>query len=376
MAPSLTPEEVADYSQTRQPAIIASSVVFLVLCNVSVFVRILSQLRVSRRLFVDDYAIIFAAVCSDVTGALYLNATSNGLGLHVYRVLAEDPNPPHRLIALFEALYINAVLTGPCFLSIKISLLWFYRRAFLVHQRWLAIAWWINLVYIILWAIGSTIFYILQCIPPDYYWRRTYLLFKITPPSLVHGQCNSDTAVLVALPLIFSLISDFGILVLPVVTLSRLKLRTSKKLGLLAIFSLGLLACICEIVRIWLEVTVPAFADPTYANINFVIFTFAEGNIAIAAACMPLIASQWRHVAQRVHSSRNGGSSGSTISLKPVQGSSSANAQNGSCSQGRMSEGSQESTRVDEDGIPSKVDNGIGVRNDIDVEWGRMEPRG
>ena len=140
-----------------------------------------------------------------------------------------------------QALYLNAVLTGPSFLAIKISLLWFYRRTFLVHQRWLFIAWWINLIYIILWAIGSTLFYIFQCIAPQYYWQRLYVLFKIPPPSPISGQCNSATRVLVALPLIFSLVSDFGILLLPVTTVSQLQMRTGRKIGLIAVFSLGLL---------------------------------------------------------------------------------------------------------------------------------------
>ena len=119
--------------------------------------------------------------------------------------------------------------------------LWFYRRTLLVHQRWLLIAWWINLIQIILWVIGSTLFYIFQCIPPGHYWQRMYVSFQIPPPSPVSGQCNSATPVLVALPLISSLISDFGILVLPVTIVSRLHMRTCREIGLIAVFSLGLL---------------------------------------------------------------------------------------------------------------------------------------
>ena len=62
MASSLTSEEIAHYSDTKQPAIVGTSVVFLVLCNVCVLTRVLSQFRVSKRLFLDDYSIIFAAV--------------------------------------------------------------------------------------------------------------------------------------------------------------------------------------------------------------------------------------------------------------------------------------------------------------------------
>ena len=141
-----------------------------------------------------------------------------------------------------HALYLNGVPTDPCFLAIKISFLWFYRRSFLIHQRWLFTAWWINVTYIILWVVGSTLFYISLCIPPDYYWKRLYVLSERLPPSPVSGQCNSTMPVLVALPSIISLISDFGILLLPVTTLSQLHMQTRSKLGLIAVFSLGLLS--------------------------------------------------------------------------------------------------------------------------------------
>ena len=64
MASRLTPEQEANYYQSKQPAIVATCVIFLILCNASVLVRILSQWRISKRLFIDDFAIIFAAVCS------------------------------------------------------------------------------------------------------------------------------------------------------------------------------------------------------------------------------------------------------------------------------------------------------------------------
>jgi hypothetical protein len=100
--PSLTPEELASYGDTKQPAILGSSITFLILLNLSVIMRVVTQLRISKRLYLDDYAIIFAALTSDVTGALYIIATENGLGLHIYRALAEDPNPPQHIEILFK----------------------------------------------------------------------------------------------------------------------------------------------------------------------------------------------------------------------------------------------------------------------------------
>jgi hypothetical protein len=55
------------------------------------------------------------------------------------------------------------VLTGPTFTFIKLTLLFFYRRICLVNQKWLRIAWWAILVYVILWFFGATGFYLFQC---------------------------------------------------------------------------------------------------------------------------------------------------------------------------------------------------------------------
>ncbi|CAD6564871.1 MAG: hypothetical protein ASARMPREDX12_004471 [Alectoria sarmentosa] len=222
----LTPEEAANFYQTKQPAIVATSIVFLIICNVSVLVRILSQLRLSKRLFIDDFAMVFAALCSDVIGALFLNgasdcpekpsnaiqlthlATTNGLGLHIYRVLLEDPNPPQHTIALFKDLFLTALLTGPYFLAIKISLLWYYR----------------------------------------------------------------------------------------------------------------------------------------HTNVTFGIFTFAEGNIAIAAACLPIIASQWRHLFKSFQTAQNNGSGDSIVLLNPRQDIAPESTPDSIHSQNQMDGGSQEST--------------------------------
>ena len=46
------------------------------------------------------------------------------------------------------------------------------------------------------------------------------------------------------------------------------------------------------------------------------IFTFAEGNLAIAAACAPLLASQWKWTIQKIYSFRGSQSSVSNVALK------------------------------------------------------------
>ena len=128
-------------------------------------------------------------------------------------------------------------LQSPTLSFIKLSLLFLYRRLFLVNQKWLRIAWWVNLIYIILWTLGSTGFYMFQCWPVGWYWRRYYK--KFDPTFTENGQCNATRVELVAVPLVFGLISDVALLCLPIFAILGLQISTSKKWGLAGVFGIG-----------------------------------------------------------------------------------------------------------------------------------------
>ncbi len=140
-----------------------------------------------------------------------------------------------------QHVWLCMVFVGPTFTFIKLSLLFFYRRLFLVNQNWLRIAWWANMVYAILWFFGATGFYIFQCWPVQWYWTRYYQRYHVGPPVAMKGQCNATTVRHVAMPLIFSLISDVALLLLPIAAISKLQISLRKKLGLAAVFSVGAL---------------------------------------------------------------------------------------------------------------------------------------
>lgn len=133
------------------------------------------------------------------------------------------------------------VMASPTFTLIKLSLLFFYRRLFLVNQKWLRIAWWANLVYIMLWSVGATGFYIFQCWPVQWYWMQYYPRYNVAAPDGMKGQCNATSVEHVALPLIFGLASDVALLLLPITAILKLQISLPKKIGLTGIFSVGLL---------------------------------------------------------------------------------------------------------------------------------------
>lgn len=185
------------------------------------------------------------------------------------------------------------------------------------------IFWWANFVYIILWWIGATGFYLLQCQPVQWYFLQYFARYGKPVPGGYTGQCNATSVLHVALPVIFSLLSDVGLMVLPIWAISRLNMSRKRKYGLLAVFGVGAIACMLELGRIlYLILDTDDKADPSCEWANplslglssevpfqlmrralspppppggvaiFLILTAAIETAAVVCACLPVIGPQ------------------------------------------------------------------------------------
>ncbi|KAK2597668.1 hypothetical protein N8I77_012439 [Diaporthe amygdali] len=140
--------------------------------------------------------------------------------------------------------------------------------------------WWVNLVYVILWWIGATGFYLFQCSPVQWYFIQYYARFGKPVPGGVKGQCKATKVLNVALPVVFSLVSDEG-------------LCKKRKYGLLAVFGLGAIACMLELGRILdLLLDTDDKTDPSWGVAIFLILTAAIETAAVVCACLPVIGPQ------------------------------------------------------------------------------------
>jgi hypothetical protein len=256
---SLTPDELATWNDDRRPSLYAGLSALLVINNVVVFSRLLAhyctyyrheQRSVLRSLFAEDCLMLLSAIFVDVVIANLLASTSFGLGIHSWRINAEDPHYPTNLSHAFRHVWITMIFTGPTFTAIKMTLLFFYRRLFLINQTWLKIAWWANVVYVMLWLVGSTGFYLFQCWPPQFYFMQYYERYEKEPPYPITGQCDATTVTHVSIPLIFGLASDIAILLLPAFTISKLQMSRRTKVALIGVFSVGVIACGLDMSRI------------------------------------------------------------------------------------------------------------------------------
>jgi hypothetical protein len=262
MSGQLTPEQQAHWNDSRQPTLYGVLGVLLVLSNTSLGLRIFSVLRQRGKFYVEDYFATAAVILSDgVIGAL-LAATHMGFGLHEFRVVAQDPDPPMRLMHIFQMIWAYAVMNGFCFITLKMSIMFFYRRLFFV-ERWFKIAWWVNVAYAVCWFLGSTLFYIFQCTPVDFYWTRVGALLP-NPQIYVdpNGKCVGSIAS-IGTPIMLNTVNDVVILLLPVPALLKLHLSLHKRLRLIFLLSIGLIASASGFVRFAFIFKSPETTDQT-----------------------------------------------------------------------------------------------------------------
>jgi len=80
---------------------------------------------------------------------------------------------------------------------------------------------------------------------------------------------------------------DFVILLMPLPQLAGLQMNTRKKLNILAMFSVGAFATITSIIRLKFITGINHSLDSTWDNVEPIIWSMIEINMAIICACMP-----------------------------------------------------------------------------------------
>ena len=120
---------------------------------------------------------------------------------------------------------------GFCMLFTKLSILLQIRQIFAPQAKgsvyWLTIS---LMVLDSLYYVAAVIVEIAQCIPREKIWN----------PLLLSGNCIDNNANVVAAG-VFNFIIDVLIFILPIYAILRLKMAIKRKLGICAVFAIGLL---------------------------------------------------------------------------------------------------------------------------------------
>ncbi|KAJ9223626.1 hypothetical protein DTO169C6_3978 [Paecilomyces variotii] len=287
MASSLTPEEIAYYkahaSDNLSPNEIATDVIGFIVAFTAVILRVIARRR-SRKQWgfgADDWMIV--AAMFPLTGYTILLALSivNGEGRHI--IFLKNPKAfIQEYVAAIVCYSVGVMLT-------KISILLYYHRLF----QSVTLSWVIGAVVV---AYNLAVIFVaaFECIPLSSMWTGQ------------PGKCIA-TKVPFTILAVMNTLTDIAILTLPVRYVCKLRMRTTRKIQVLAIFMLGGLVTIFGIIRA-VAVGTSKSTDPTYSAVYEGIWSYTEMCVGVVAACLPTLGPLVR--------SGQSGSSGRGLSLK------------------------------------------------------------
>ncbi|PVI04937.1 hypothetical protein DM02DRAFT_611054 [Periconia macrospinosa] len=211
----------------------------------------------------------------------------------------------------------------------KLSILTFYRRmsSSAINSPFLIIVW-ISIVFVGIYGIVSIMVIMFTCAPVEAYWYRSSKEWTSTHKF----KCREELLSIIVI-VIISAFQDLLACILPMTMIRKLRLPFRQKLGLCAIFGMGLATCALGIVRVQIAVqhlslrSVPTY-DAAWEGESAWTPTCIEANLGIICASAPALKAYckclegrqqdpefgWYHRTLRTHSSSG---TSTLIPLKP-----------------------------------------------------------
>ncbi|MCJ1309727.1 hypothetical protein MMC25_003388 [Agyrium rufum] len=277
--PGVIPNFVDPPSQAQW--VIITVCLCLSLTTILIAIRIFSRVYISGPLAWDDCTSILAWLGLFGWSAIQIVDIKYGSMVDEWNVSIAHIVPWARLAVDEEILY------GVLIFITKLSILLVYLRLFVppkCHRGKTYIAIqitiWANLVLYVI-DVFITIF---QCVPREKAWIPS------TP-----GNCLNLYALIISTA-VFNVVSDVGILMIPICVVWNLQMPMYRHLGLTAIFAVGLLAVTCSVVRLILSVQGARDPNQTVVLIQISLWAIAELTSGIIVGCMPILPSFYHYL--------------------------------------------------------------------------------
>ncbi|PWY86680.1 hypothetical protein BO70DRAFT_333076 [Aspergillus heteromorphus CBS 117.55] len=265
---TLSPERIAYLAQSRIPEIIACNCALIVIATAGLLVRIFVRIRYLTGLNFDDVLCITSYIFTFVLCFTAMWMTRYGFGKHIGTVSSMSAR------SMFLKLDFVTMLAYVLALgAIKISFCLLYLYIF--PGKKFRIACWCLMAISIGETIAETLVVIFQCWPVHKAWDAT---------GLVEGHCV-DMETFYYINFGIKLATDLALFTLPIPKLIQLKMTVGKRVGLVMMFSLGLLVCVASVIRV---TYMNSFSvDHTWSMVDTMNWSCIEVAIAIFIACIP-----------------------------------------------------------------------------------------
>lgn len=251
------------------------------LSTLAVAIRTYVKLILLRSMAWEDYIILGAWTMQIAFVVITFKALSYGSGVHMWNLRLKD---------FIEMLYwvdLFVTICAPVICLIKEAILLQYIRIFIPNRRgdmrlYIVIQ---ALIWIILLFYLSTfIFALAKCQPREKAWN---LLMK-------GGHCaNANVSERVSG--IFNIVSDFALLLLPMVPIWELQMPFKKRLLLMVLFGIGLGACITSIMRTYYTFKYIPSKDFSFHLLLPGLWAWGELSMGTIVFCMPVLPKFWQH---------------------------------------------------------------------------------
>ncbi|MCJ1311217.1 hypothetical protein MMC25_004888 [Agyrium rufum] len=262
---------------------IVCQAVGLPVVTVIVFARLLSKRLVLRKLHAEDYICFAAWLLLIAYACAALLASQYGAGSDVETV------PVDYYVLFAKYIYVCEIIYGVEALLVKLSILLLLGRVFGSNDRFLLSTHLLSIALVIYYII-ITFAKIFSCTPVQRLWVPT------TP-----GTCLNNELI-IYMDAIFAMVTDLAILVLPVPIIWSLQTKTSRKLIVTITFTVGGLACVASILRLYANTVLNKHADKFQYSLPVLLWSFAEVDIGLICGCLPVMPALIKYMTGRSQS--------------------------------------------------------------------------
>ncbi|RAQ40894.1 integral membrane protein [Aspergillus flavus] len=265
---SLSPERIAYLAQSRIPEIIFCNTALLAIATAGLLVRLFVRIRYLTGINLDDLLCLTSWIFTFVLCVTCMMMTKYGFGKHIGTV--QDFGDRAMFLKLDFVTMLSYVLALG---AIKISFCLLYLHIF-PGKKFRMACWWL-LAILVAETIEEVLVVIFQCWPVHKAWDAT---------GLVEGKCVDMTLFYYA-NFGIKLATDVALFAMPIPKVLRLKMEVGKRVGLVMMFSLGLLVCVTSIIRV--TYFNPFSVDHTWVLVDAMNWSCVEVAVAIFIACIP-----------------------------------------------------------------------------------------
>ncbi|KAL5340157.1 hypothetical protein BJX70DRAFT_396930 [Aspergillus crustosus] len=289
--------------ESLQPTAYAVSFVFFGLALATTILRIYSRKWIINSFGADDWWMVMVFVCNTAQQIQFCLFVKYGGGLHI-----DEITNPNDIATLLKLLFAEEILYIWMQFIIKQGFLMFYLR--LANKPSFTYSVYATMVLNFLIAVALWLLYCLQCRPLPAFWNAA---------AYPDADCL-DSSVTYYVPVALNIMTDFIIVFLPMRPLWNIQASLSRRLGVIAVVSVGGVAVVVSCLRIIVLHEFAVNQDFSYILGKMVVISAAELNVAIMAANAPSLKAVWlKHVSGSL-SSYTGSINLSSLSKKQRPG--------------------------------------------------------